>query len=125
MRIVLTMILIVCAAAAGDLSGGWQGPTDMKDRDGNALVFHMKLQQDGAKLSGGVWTDDHDEDQPRPIQRGTVDGNHVRFEVPQKADAVVTFELETDGETLTGWAKFQGPNGPQQIKLSLKRVPSR
>jgi hypothetical protein len=83
------------------------------------------LKQEGNKISGGVWTEDHDKDNPKPIQAGALDGNELRFEVPQKADAVVTFELQLSGDTLNGKARFPGPNGPQEVKLSLKRLPAK
>jgi hypothetical protein len=124
-RTLFTALLATALLHAADVSGRWDGPTEMKNQDGEAIVFHILLKQDGNKVSGGVWTEDHDEDNPRSIRNGTLDGTKLRFEVPQHADAVVTFELDLNGDTLNGKASFQGPNGPQEIKLSFKRLPVR
>jgi len=113
---------LLCAA---DVSGRWDGPTDMKNGNGEPVVFHLLVKQEGAKVSGGVWTEDHDENNPRPIQNGVLEGTKLRFEVPQKADAVVTFELTMTVEALDGTIRFQGPNGPQEIKISFHRPPAR
>ena len=110
---------------ATDVDGRWDGPTEIKNGDGDPVVFHLLLKQDGTRISGGVWTEDHDEDNPRPIQNGTIDGVKVRFEVPRKGTAVVAFELELKAETLDGKIQFQGPDGPQIIPISFKRKPAR
>jgi hypothetical protein len=120
--ILLGLLLTAGAICAADFAGRWDGTTDLKDRDGRTVPMHMRLTQEAGKISGGIWTEDHDEDQPRAIQNATLNGNHLRFEVPQKADAVVTFELDVDGDSMTGSAKFQGPNGAQELKLALKRA---
>jgi hypothetical protein len=117
---------VLLQGAELDVSGRWDSPTEMKNRDGQPVVLHMLLKQESGKISGGVWTEDHDEDQPKPIQRGSIDGDKLRFEVPQTAEAVVAFELELGSGALNGIAKFQGPNGQaQEIKLSFKRVPAK
>ena len=120
-----TAMLATALLHAADVSGRWDGPTDMKNQNGDVVVFHILLKQDGNKVSGGVWTEDHDEDNPRPIQNGAFDGSKLRFEVRQRADAVVAFELELSGDTLNGKASFQGPKGSQEIKLSFRRLPVR
>ena len=120
-RFFLSILLLAGLMRAADFTGLWEGPTDLKDNEGNAVVFHLRLAQQAGKLSGGVWTEDHDADNPRPVQNAAVDGDHLRFEVPQKGDLVVRFDLVAEGEALTGVAKFQGPSGPQEIKLTLKR----
>lgn len=124
------LIGLMCLMAAGPLSaadvgGRWDGPTDMKNGDGEPVVVHLLLKQDGAKVSGGVWTEDHDENNPRPVQNGTLDGAKLHFEVPQKADAVVTFELVLTADGLGGVARFQGPNGAQEVKIVFHRPPAR
>jgi|SRR5579872_957934 len=120
----LTMAAAVLLHAA-DVGGRWDGPTEMKNGNGEPVVVHLLLKQDGNRISGDVWTEDHDEDNPKPIQNGSVDGAKVRFDVPQNGNAVVAFELELKTDTLDGTAKFQGPNGPQTIQISFKRKAAR
>lgn len=124
------LISLICLIAvnpltAADVGGRWDGPTDMKNGDGEPVVVHLLLKQEGANISGGVWTEDHDESNPRPVQNGSIDGTKLRFEVPQKTDAVVTFELDVTVDGLGGVARFQGPNGAQEIKIVFHRPPAR
>src|SRR5215831_5137930 len=122
-RILFATLIAASLLSAADVAGRWDGPTEMKNGNGDAVVFHLLLKQDGAKVAGGVWTEDHDENNPRPIQNGVVEGTKLHFEVPQKADAVVTFDLVLTAEALEGAIRFQGPNGPQEMKISFHRVP--
>lgn len=124
-RIIFIALLVTALVHATDVSGRWDGPIEMKDRDGEPVVFHLLLKQEDNKVSGGVWTADHDEDHPRPIQNGVLNGTRLRFEVPQRADAVVTFELEVSTDTLNGTIRFQGPNGAQEVRVSFKRLLTR
>ena len=124
-RIVISLILGAWLLCGADFNGLWEGPTSMKTGDGRTMMLHVKIKQESDKLSGGVWTEDHDAGDPRPIRNATIDRNRLRFEVPQHGDLVVTFDLVAEEDTLSGVAKFQGENGPQELKLSLKRVPAR
>jgi hypothetical protein len=124
-RMLLISLIATCLLPAADVAGRWDGPTDMKNSNGEQVVFHLLLRQEGAKVSGGVWTEDHDENNPRPIQNGVLEGTKLHFEVPQKADALVTFDLALNTETLDGTIRFQGPNGPQEIKISFQRPQTR
>ena len=124
------LISLICWIAASpllavDVGGRWDGRTDMKNGDGEPVVVHLLLKQDGTKVTGGVWTEDHDESNPRAVQNGTVEGTKLRFEVPQKADAVITFELALTADGLNGVARFQGPNGAQEIKILFSRPTAR
>src|SRR5262249_24912813 len=110
---------------AADVGGRWDGPSEMKNGNGQPVVFHLLLKQEGTKISGGVWTEDHDEDHPRPIENGLLEGTRLRFEVPQKAGVLVVFELAVNAGTLDGAIRFQGPNGPQEVKISFQRPPAR
>ena len=97
-RILLISLVVSNLLFAADVGGRWDGRTEMKNGNGEPVVVHLLLKQEGTKL---------------------------RFEVPQKADAVVSFELALSGETLDGTARFQGPNGPQEIKISFHHPPAR
>ena len=128
-------LVLVRVAGDAELAGGtlaaeiratrWDGPTDMTNGDGEPVVVHLLLKQDGAKISGGLWTEDHDESNPRPVQNGSLEGTKLRFEVLQKADAVITFELALTADRLGGVARFQGPNGAQEIHIVFHRPPGR
>ena len=122
-RIILGMLAAASMMLAADIDGVWEGPVDLKNGNGQQVVLHMRLKQDGEKLSGGVWAEEHDEDSPRPIQNGTVSGNRLTFDVPQKADFVVKFDLIAESDGLNGTVKFQGDNGAQEMKIALKRRP--
>src|SRR5262249_36505785 len=69
------------------------------------------------KISGGVWTEDHDEDHPRPIENGLLEGTRLRFEVPQKAAAVVIFELAVNASTLDGAIGFKDRMGARKSRF--------
>ena len=120
-RLLFLTLMVAGLLSATDVAGRWDGPTEMKNGNGEPVVLHLLLKQDGAKVAGGVWTEDHDETNPRPIQKGMIEGTKLHFEVPQKADAVVTFDLTVAPDALDGTARFQGPNGPQEIKISFRR----
>ena len=124
-RMLLISLIATCLLPAADVAGRWDGPTDMKNGNGEQVVFHLLLRQEGAKVSGGVWTEDHDENNPRPIQNGVLKGTELHLEVPQKADAVVTFDLALNTEPIDGTIRFQGPSGPQEIKISFQRQRAR
>jgi len=124
-RIIFIALLATALLHAMDVSGRWDGPIEMKDRDGEPVVFHLLLKQEGNKVSGGVWTADHYENHPLPMQNGVLNGSRLRFDVPQRADAVVTFELEVSTDTLNGTIRFQGPNCAQEVRASFKRLLAR
>lgn len=102
-RSLASALFLTCAFADTDVSGKWSGI-------GGGPIY-LVLKQDGNKLSGTAGPSS--KEQLLDFQDGTVDGDHIKFNVgPLQIDARV------EGDEIRGEAVLNGQNS----KVFLKRV---
>jgi hypothetical protein len=101
--ILLGATLIQAYAAAADFSGKWSGAS----RDGNAGGMYVVLKQQGTKLTGSAGPA---ESKQFPIVNGTVDGDHLVFEI-KMGGGTIRFDLVSDGAELKGTARISEDDG--------------
>ena len=115
-RALLIMALLTSAYAfAADFSGKWV--SNGSDSAGGILVV---LRQEGARLSGNAGPN---ESRQFPILSGTVEGDHLSFEV-KMGGGTIRFDLVSAGAQLKGTARLKEDDGhTASMNVVLKRVP--
>jgi len=93
-KLITTAALVCCfmiclAATMPDLNGSWTGTVNV---DGNNYTENFVFRVDGDKLTG---TTNQDQDDPRPINPGKINGTDLTFSVSNK-----------DGETFQFTGKY-------------------
>jgi hypothetical protein len=112
--IVLAATLSLAWAAAGDFSGKWSGSAP--DGPGGMYVV---LHQEGPKLTGSAGPT---ESRQFPIVNGTVEGDHLVFEI-KMGGGTIHLDLVSAGAELTGTARILEDDGhTDSTKIVLKRT---
>lgn len=115
----LAVLSPVCVAAPGDagLTGIWSGSFDIHFADGRVVndTAWLELQQTGAIVTGTVGPK---ADQQGPVREGIASGNILRFVADSTPGKVLRFELERQGEKLSGEAN--GEIGDARVRVILK-----
>jgi len=93
------LLLLALSANAADVTGTWTG-----------YPGHMVFKQEGNKITG---TAGPNRNEQLPIENGTIDGDHVTFNVGQ-----YKFDLHVQGDTIQG--DLAGDHDP--MKVLLKRA---
>lgn len=112
--IVLAATLTLAWAAGGDFSGKWSGSAP--DGPGDMYVV---LHQEGSRLTGSAGPT---ESKQFPILNGTVEGDHLVFEI-KMGGGTIHFDLVSAGAELTGTARLSEDDGyGDSAKIVLKRT---
>ncbi|MFI5159722.1 MAG: hypothetical protein ACHQHN_00525 [Sphingobacteriales bacterium] len=117
-RLTTTVALIYCftvclAATITDLNGSWTGTISV---DGNNYTENFVFRVDGDRLTGTTY---EDQDDPKPINPGTVNGADLTFSVSNKDGETLQFtgKYYTAGDSVSLNTDFAG----QKVHLLLKR----
>jgi hypothetical protein len=107
----------IAAAAHGELSGTWSGSFDIHFTDGRVVndTAWLELRHTGELVTGTVGPKP---DQQGPIREGTASGNTLTFVADSTPGKVLRFELERQGEQLSGEAN--GEIGDARVRVILK-----
>jgi hypothetical protein len=107
----------IAAAAEAELTGTWSGSFDIHFADGRIVndTAWLELQQTGAVVTGTVGPR---ADQQGPVREGTASGNTLRFVADSTPGKVLRFELERQGEKLSGEAN--GEIGDARVRVIVK-----
>jgi hypothetical protein len=118
-RLIATVALVCCfavglAATITDLNGSWTGTVNV---DGNNYTENFVFSVDGDKLTG---TTHQDQDNPRPINPGKVNGADLIFSVSNKDGETFQFtgKYYAVGDSVSLNTDFAG----QKLHLLLKRT---
>jgi hypothetical protein len=121
LMISLLFLLAPLTLAAGDLSGTWAGPMELKTPDGQTQTMPVtaEFKQNGKAVTG---TTGREGDEQLTVQNGVIDGDKFKFEV-QAPDATYAVSLTiTSNDQLDGSVSFTDPGGNKQTaKLTLTR----
>lgn len=109
----LALLLGACGLVAGDATGTWSGTLSPAGSDEKPAF--LMLKQDGAKLTGSVGPDASEQ---FPIEEGKVEGSRLTFHVPSKS---MRFELNQEGEEITGQITREHDGEKQTARLAVKR----
>jgi hypothetical protein len=102
-------------AVAADFSGKWSSAGS-----NSATPMLVVLRQDGPKLTGSAGPT---ESRQFPIVNGTVESDHLVFEV-KMSGGTIRFDLVSAGAELKGTARLSEDDGhTDNMNLVLKRIP--
>jgi hypothetical protein len=117
MKTLITLLLLVSAAAAANLSGIWTGAFRAVggDRDVPQLLV---LKQEGVNLTG---TGGPDSTEQYPVINGTVAGDVVKFEV-KTAQREFFYDLKGRDKELRGSLTIKSSHDTRTAKVWLDRA---
>jgi hypothetical protein len=114
---------LALSAADVNVSGKWSGSFSITRPDGtnDDGTAYAVLKQDGGQLTG---TAGPDEDHQWTLDKGTVTGNKVAFEVKSAEDGTIfKCDLVLDGDHLKGPISATAPDGQVlAAKVDFSRV---
>jgi hypothetical protein len=111
---VLLLLASVSSALAADITGKWKGPME-----GTGADVVLDLKADGATVTGTV---SDSEGKPRPITKGTLDGDKISLTVSSEYQGNPITLLVTgtvSGETMN--LKIQTADGAWGTDAVVKR----
>jgi hypothetical protein len=117
--LLLSASLSVVALCAPNVTGKWSGTLQM-EAGNDSMPVYMILKQDGNKLAGSTGPN---ESEQHAFEGGKVEGNNVTFDVSLGGGpGSMHFDLQVEGDQITGRARRSGEGLNQSAKISLKRV---
>ena len=98
---VLLLTMVSAHAQSGDLTGKWAGKMTRTAPDGatQTIDFMFDLKQKDKVITGTVGPN---AERQWPIEKGTVDGSNVKFQVQQPDGPMRTFTLKLVKDRLQG-----------------------
>jgi len=118
-RLLLGALLSTVALCATNVTGKWSGAMKMEGGNDSKPVY-MILKQDGNKVAGSAGPN---ETEQHPFEGGKVEGNKVTFDVSLGGGpGSMHFDLQVEGDQITGQARRSGEDRNEAAKVSLKRV---
>jgi hypothetical protein len=117
-RMIALWMMLALAAIAADVSGKWTGSFKVNGGDHNVPQLFI-LHQQGKKLSGSGGPN---ESEQYPIEDGTIDGAHVRFQLTT-GEWKFAYDLKQAGEDgLEGDLELVSVNDSRTATVSLRRL---
>jgi hypothetical protein len=117
--LLLGAMLSAVALCTPNVTGKWSGTMQM-GADGNSQPAYVVLKQDGNKLTGSAGPT---ESEQHPFEGGKVQGNKVTFDVSLGGGpGSMHFDLQVEGDQITGKVGRSGEDLNEAAKISLKRV---
>ncbi len=118
--LLLAVLLSTTAVGATNVTGRWSGTLEPEGQTDSKPVY-MILQQDGKKLSGSVGPN---ESEQHPLENGKVEGDKLTFDIPL-GEKTLHFEMEAQGDQITGRGKREIEGRAEALRVSLKRIPEK
>ena len=117
---VMLSIVFVATASAADATGTWSGKLNVTGPDGQQQedTVYLILKQDGGKLTG---TAGPSADQQLPIDKGSVTGNKVSFEVAL-GQATFKFDIALADDHLKGDVALTAGGQTMKANMDATRV---
>jgi hypothetical protein len=115
--LLLALLLSITTAGAANLTGKWSGTMQLGGQTRSEPVY-MVLRQEGNKLAGSGGPN---ESEQNPFEGGKVEGNKLTFDIPL-GESSMHFEMEAQGDQITGEMKREREGKVEHARVSLKRV---
>jgi|HubBroStandDraft_2_1064218.scaffolds.fasta_scaffold545946_1 hypothetical protein len=115
--LLLALLLSITTAGAANLTGKWSGTMQLGGQTRSEPVY-MVLRQEGNKLAGSGGPN---ESEQNPFEGGKVEGNKLTFDIPLGENSM-HFEMEAQGDQITGEMKREREGKVENARVSLKRV---
>ena len=118
--VAISMLVSAIAIMGADLSGIWVGT--LSPPGGSQENFLLMLTQDGTTVTGTAGANESDR---HPLEKGTVQGDRLTFEV-RNPNGTLFFDLKANGDEINGTLTFK--SGEQILgtaRVSVKRSTSR
>ena len=120
-RLLGAVVVLSATMLAGDITGTWSGPMEMKKGDETKTdSAYLVLKQSGNEVTGTVGPN---EEKRLPITKGTAEGDNIYLEAVVEGENKMVFRLKIDGDKLIGELKAEGPTAPPVSgKMTLTKV---
>jgi hypothetical protein len=117
--LLLGTLLSAVALCATNVTGKWSGT--LKWEGGNeSEPAYLILKQDRTKVAGSAGPS---ETEQHPFEGGKVEGNKVAFDVSLGGGpGSMHFDLQVEGDQITGQVRRSGEGLNESGRISLKRV---
>lgn len=114
---VLITVLFTLNLEAANTTGRWSGQFRVEggDHDIPQLVL---IKQEGNKITGSGGPN---ESEQYPIEKGSIDGDHVQFELTT-GDWKFAYDLKIDDTKMMGKITLNSLNESRSAKVSLTKV---
>jgi hypothetical protein len=115
--LLLGLLPSIATAGAANVTGRWSGTMQLGEQTRSEPVY-MVFKQEGNKLAGSGGPN---ESEQNPFEDGKVEGNKLTFVVPL-GESSMHFEMEVQGDQITGAMRRERDGKVEIAKVSLKRV---
>lgn len=114
---VLITVLFTLNLEAANTTGRWSGQFRVEggDHDIPQLIL---IKQEGNKITGSGGPN---ESEQYPIEKGSIDGDHVQFELTT-GDWKFAYDLKIDDAKMMGKITLNSLNESRSAKVSLTKV---
>ncbi|PYT68237.1 MAG: hypothetical protein DMG39_21720 [Acidobacteria bacterium] len=118
--ILLCVLFSAAALCAINVTGKWSGTLQMEGETDSKPAY-LILKQEGNKLAGSAGPS---ESEQHSFEGGKVEGNRLTFDVPLggQGEGSMHFDMQVQGDQMTGQVKRGGEGRNEAAKISLKRV---
>lgn len=117
--LLVSILFSAVTLCAVNVTGKWSGTLQMEGESDSKPVC-LILKQDGNKLAGSAGPS---ESEQHPFEGGKVEGNKVTFDVSLgNGPGSMHFDLQVQGDQVTGKVRRTGEGLNEGAKISLKRV---
>ncbi|PYT80425.1 MAG: hypothetical protein DMG40_12460 [Acidobacteria bacterium] len=116
--LLLGVLISATALCATDVTGKWSGTLQMEGENDSKSAYVI-LKQDGNRLTGSAGPN---ESEQHSFEGGKIDGNRLTFDVSLGGEGSMHFDLQVQGDQITGQVKRSGEGRNEAAKISLKRV---
>ena len=120
MKRIALLLILSAAALMADATGKWSGAAKAPEMGDETQSLFFNFKQDGATLTG---TGGPTEGDQHPMEKGTVEGDKLKFQVPVEGKGTIYFDLKTNGDEISGEAQFKRNEGESmKFQVALKKV---
>ena len=118
--VLVSVLFSATALCAINVTGKWSGTMQMEG-EADSKPAYLILKQDGNKLAGSAGPS---ESEQHAFEGGKLEGNRLTFDVPLggQGEGAMHFDMQVQGDQMTGQVKRGGEGKNEAVKISLKRV---
>jgi hypothetical protein len=118
--LLFSVLFSAAALCAINVTGKWSGTLQLEG-EADSKPAYLVLKQDGDKLAGSAGPS---ESEQHSFEGGKVEGNKLTLDVPLggQGEGSMHFDMQVQGDQMTGQVKRGGEGKNEAAKISLKRV---
>jgi TonB family protein len=109
------LLLLAASLTAAEVSGKWTG--SMRSAIGPGVPISLTLQEQGDEISGSIAF--NTDERQAPIEYAELRGERLTFQVPDRLNHIIAFQLTVGVRSISGEATSEG----KTLKVNLHPVP--